>query len=100
MTRDEAPHFMAPRKDCMGNPTFGYWRQFLLCSDKNYIIGHGQTKEEAEINARMRRQERETELNLSPKVRLKKLAEGDLCDRDMKEALRLIIQILIENKSI
>lgn len=96
MIKDDAPHFIAPHEDCMGVPIPGYWRQFLLCSDKNYVLGLGHTRAEAESEANRRRQERETELNLSPKVRLKKLADGDLCDRDMKEVIRLVIQILIE----
>lgn len=71
MTQDEAPHFMKPNEDCMGNPTRPYWRQFLKCSDGNYIIGTGQTEEECEVAAALRRQEREVELNLAPEIRLR-----------------------------
>lgn len=95
MTRDEAPHFMGPNEDCMGNPTPPYWRQFLKCSDGNYIIGTGRTQEECEYNATIRRQEREQELNLSPEARLKNLSAGELCDRDMKEAIRLLIKLAL-----
>lgn len=95
MTRDEAPHFMGSNQDCMGNPTHPYWRQFRLCSDGNYVIGLGLTKEECQTNATIRFQERERELNLSPEARLKNLADGDLCDRDMKDAIRLLVKLAL-----
>lgn len=94
---DEPAHWMAPEPE---EGRRGYWRQFLKCSDGNYIIGHGQTKEQAEIFAKMRRQDRELELNLTPKARLKNLAAGNLGDTDQRVAIRLIIEILLENKSI
>lgn len=95
MTHDEAPQFTGPNEDSMGRGTPGHWRQFRLCSDGNYVIGTGQSRIECETNATMRFQERERELNLSPEARLKNLADGDLCDRDMKDAIRLLIKIAL-----
>lgn len=79
----------------MGNPTRPYWRQFRLCSDGNYIIGTGETQAACEINATFRYQERERELNLSTEAWLKNLADGDLCDRDMKTAIRLLVKLAL-----
>lgn len=73
----------------------GYWREFLQCSDGRAVVGCGDTKEEAEERAQRSHQERERELNLAPEVRLKNLVEGDLCNRDMKDAIRLLIKLAL-----
>lgn len=95
---DEPPHWMAPNEDCMGNPTPGYWRQFLTCSDGNSVIGTGNTSEEAAARASKARDEREVELRLPPEMRLKVLAAGDLGDTAQREAIRLLIQIVVRDK--
>lgn len=79
----------------MGNPTPPYWRQFLKCSDGNYVLGWGWTQEACEVAAIQHRQERERELALSTEAWLKNLADGDLCDRDMKTAIRLLVKLAL-----
>ena len=100
MIKDEAPHFMIPDEDCMGNPTCGYWRQFLTCSDGHIVVGCDDTKIKAEERASRSREAHEDYLKLPVEIRLKKFAEGDLCDRDMKEAIRLLIKLAIQGHAI
>lgn len=87
---------MAPDTDCMGHPTPGYWRQFLRCSDGYIVIGIGVYAEAATAQAKKMRDDREATLKLPPIERLKLLAAGSLCDQEMKEAIRLLIQLLVK----
>lgn len=73
-----------------------YWRQFRRCSDGYYVIGIGDTKELAELNAERLVQERENYLKLSYKDRLKIIIESDyIHQNEMIEAIRIIGKILI-----
>ena len=76
----------------------GYWRQCLKCSDGNFVFGCDDTKEKAEERARRSRETREAKLRLSPEARLKILAEGDLGDTAQREAIRLLIQIVVRDR--
>lgn len=70
-TKDEQPHFMKPDEDCMGNPTVGYWRQFLFCSDGRCVLGNGGTPADATKAANEKRDEHEKFLNSPARQRVK-----------------------------
>lgn len=87
---------MAPDTDCMGNPTKSYWRQFLKCSDGEVVIGFGDTAAKATEQANQSREHYEGVLRLPPRDRLKLLAGKDLCDKEAKEAIQLLIQLALQ----
>lgn len=72
----------------------GYWREFLTCSDGRVVCAQGLTPQQAEKEAKECLESREAYLRLSPKERLRILAEGNLLSTDMAEALRLLIQLI------
>jgi hypothetical protein len=94
--KQDPPHFVSPSEDCMGSPTPGYWRQFLTCSDGHTVLGIDQTPERATARAMEALAVHEDFLKLPPETRLKFFAAGDLCNRDMKECIKLLVQLLVK----
>lgn len=87
-------HFVPADESCAG-----YWREFLECSDGRVVTGCGDSRQLAEARAMNNKEKRERYLRLTPKERLKILAEGDLLSTDMGEAVRLLIQIATEDNA-
>lgn len=99
LEKDE-PHWMAPDADCMGNPIKAHWRQFLRCSDGEFVVGCGDTAKEAADRATLRREKYEGNMRMSPEDRLKILFEGDLGDTDQKKAIRLLIDVVLQIRKV
>lgn len=96
---DEPPHYMKPDSDCMGGPTNGYWRQFLTCSNGSCVIGSGETPEQANRAAEVRREEKNKFLAQSPIEQLRQIridAKGSYCSHDLNHTVELILRVLLD----
>jgi hypothetical protein len=100
-TGEEEPHYMEAREDCMGNPTSGYWRQFLTTNDKYCVIGSGDTKEEAHKNALAKRDEYNRNLEKSPQEQIRRILakyeNNDILSGDMSRIIKLLAKIVVKN---
>lgn len=93
----EPPHQVRDT-DCMGLPKY-FWRQFLHCSDGQVVIGIGSTPEQSAAEAISNRQKHEEFLRLQPTEQLKMLlARDQLLSNDMERAIRLIAQLVLNEK--
>lgn len=97
-------HYIKPDVDCMNNPTPGYWRCSLHCSDGRVVIGCGPTQDDAIVQATLDKQivqatldkqKREDYLDLPEVDRLKILLQGNLLSTEATEAVRIIGSLVI-----
>lgn len=88
-------HYIKPDVDCMNNPTSGYWRCSLHCSDGRVVIGYGPTQDDAIVQATLDKQKREDYLDLPEVDRLKILLQGNLLSTEATEAVRIIGSLVI-----
>ena len=97
---DEPAHIITDDFDGRCEPK-SYWRKFLRCSDGAYVIGAGDTKEQAEQDAQRKRVEQEKYLALPDFERLKKLTSKgmhDMSPNDVWEAVTIMAKSMLSQR--
>lgn len=94
--KDEPAHFVAADINGGGQEVPGHWRQFLECSDGEFVLGTGPTAAAACRDAARERAKRERYLKLPAAVKLEKLLDKkDWCDEDRDHAIRALATLVL-----
>src|SRR5437868_1633944 len=74
-----------------------HWEQMLQCSDGRFVHGYGLTKEEAELEAKGKREVAEKEIAQLPKEQIKTILDrcGErIYDSDLQRLIRLLCKVI------